>query len=352
MACLTRRWKAWTAVMAAVVVLAVWASASMPLRAEAPEDTATQSEIDSDLARLLEEVMEDVRPGVSRGDKLELQNYVEAFEDNERLVLLALGMYYQKGHLLQRDRAKAAAFYKQAVATGETGISALLLARLYDLGQGVPQNHQKARHYSRVVALRGFDRHLEEDHWPSFRWGFLRDWPAEEMLEAAQNWVGDREEWPYELQIELGESYMTGDGVPQSNIMAHHWLSKARDSGAPEADTAYAQCLLSGICGHAWNLKDRLSSAELVLYVPARRGYTPARKTLGRLYADGHELMRSNARAYVWFTYAQRQGCDVEAELSDLEESLTDEEREQVHRWLRSEIFPSLIVSVEWMKDG
>lgn len=83
--------------------------------------------------------------------------------------------------------------------------------------------------------------------------------------------------------------------------------------------------------------KERKRDKSMGLYTLrnlALENYIPAQKDLSDRYLAGKNIERNLVRAFYWLTRLGLNGIDVIEQLKELESRLTDEQKQEVVRWL------------------
>jgi TPR repeat protein len=181
------------------------------------------------------------------------------------------------------DFPAAMAQFKENYRKLGYAISALMVGRLYLLGQGVPADTAQAITWLRKVVDARFgpqDRMRFEPRAPGF---------MSERAEAAMT---------------LAKVYLVGHGVPKDAREARKWYEVASDAGYVPATSALALGYLSGFAG------DRNpSKAAKYWKEAAEAGYVPAMYQLGKLYYRGDEGVPEDLKlAGAYFAAAAREG--------------------------------------------
>jgi len=104
-------------------------------------------------------------------------------------------------------------------------------------------------------------------------------------------------------QVQLGEKYIRGEGVPQNYTEAYRWFAKAAERGNPAGQYRIGQMYAQGL----GVLRD---DAEAVrwYFLSAEQGYPDAEYELGEMYMDGRGVLRNEAEAGKWYRKAAEQG--------------------------------------------
>jgi TPR repeat protein len=162
-------------------------------------------------------------------------------------------------------------------------VSALMVGKLYLLGQGVPADPAQAVTWLRKVVDARFG--------PQERMRFDARAPGV-MSERA------------EAAMTLAKMHLAGHGVPRDAREARNWYEVASDAGYAPATSALGLGYLSGFAG------DRNpSKAAQYLEEAAQAGYVPAMYQLGKLYYRGEEGVAGDLKlAGAYFAAAARAG--------------------------------------------
>lgn len=120
-----------------------------------------------------------------------------------------------------------------------------------------------------------------------------------------------------EAQVNLGNLYMKGLGVPLDYVEARHWYEQAARQGDATAESKLG--LL-----HFYGLGTPIDMSEAARWFSkaAEQGDASAQAVLGSLHASGNGVDKDNAQAYFWYTLAAEQGNQNAADAKD---SLVDE---------------------------
>ena len=133
------------------------------------------------------EYYEDAQSAIQRGDDALAARLLRSLaEQGDSRAQVRLGAMYIIGQGVPEDYQKAAKWFRRAAEKGDARAQAML-GELYTTGQGVPQNYQEATNWLRRAAEQG----------------------------------------DAEAQSNLGLSYELGHGVAQDFIHAHMWLNFA-----------------------------------------------------------------------------------------------------------------------------
>ena len=136
-------------------------------------------------------------------------------------------MYYE----VQED-AQAIKWYIRAAERGHADAQ-LQLGRMYDNGEGVPQNHAQA--------LQWYARAAEQGYGPAqYQLGnmyFNGEGVLLDYNQAVRWFTRAAEQGIPGAQISLGRMYAHGEGVQQDDVQAYAWANLASVDGLPDAVT-------------------------------------------------------------------------------------------------------------------
>ncbi|HVZ01068.1 MAG TPA: SEL1-like repeat protein, partial [Dongiaceae bacterium] len=169
-------------------------------------------------------------------------------------------------------------------------VAAYNLARIYEQGQAVPADYDKAAAYYRIAA--------ELDTAPRFD-GAALGANGPQLIQAAQMYS----------QYSLGRLYEAGKGVPQDLNQAAEWYVRAADLGHPSAALRLGRLFRDGGPG----LKPQGKLAERYFLQAGDQGNAGALNEIGLMYLKGTAVTRNAKTAHDWFEKAAAQGS-VEAE--------------------------------------
>ncbi|MEX0324535.1 MAG: hypothetical protein AB3N33_00450 [Puniceicoccaceae bacterium] len=110
-------------------------------------------------------------------------------------------------------------------------------------------------------------------------------------------------------QLQLGQMYLEGKGVQQSDQQAAEWIQKAVDQHDIRAEYQLGMLYLAGR-GVPQSKKEAFKWVKRA----ADRGYPRAFVTVGDFYAQGTGVFRNDKNAYMWFVYASYYGSSVAKE--------------------------------------
>jgi len=157
-------------------------------------------------------------------------------------------------------------------------------------------------------------------------------WTASKVAElrAAAN-AGDAG-----AQFILGNTYLTGQGVPQDDVEAVRWYRLAAEQGQAAAQSSLGAMYANGRGGVP---QDDVEAVRWIRQA-AEQGYALAQWSLGLMYATAQGVPKDDAEAYKWLnlatTYADASNREEFGEMRDtLAELLTPEQRADAQRRAR-----------------
>ncbi|MBP1151501.1 tetratricopeptide repeat protein [Methylocaldum sp.] len=115
-----------------------------------------------------------------------------------------------------------------------------------------------------------------------------------------------------EAQVNLGNLYMKGLGVPLDYVEARHWYEQAARQGDTTAESKLGVLYFYGL-----GAPIDMGEAARWFSKAAEQGDASAQAVLGSLYASGNGIDKDNAQAYFWYTLAAEQGNQNAADAKD-----------------------------------
>jgi TPR repeat protein len=106
-------------------------------------------------------------------------------------------------------------------------------------------------------------------------------------------------------QINLGDMFYDGKGVPKDYKKALHWWAKAAEQGNAEA-----QYNLGWMYQNGKGVPQNYKQAAYWFTKAAEQGDAEARAGLGMLYYEGQGVPKDYKLSYVWFSLATAQGYE------------------------------------------
>jgi uncharacterized protein len=230
-----------------------------------------------------------------------------------------------------RRYGEAAQQYAMADRAG-CGLAAHNLAELYEYGEGVPKDYQKALDLLIRAGNAGFVDAFDEggalymeESPPNYaearRWfehavqagsvrayvdlGFMYDagQGVEKNPVKAAELYGEAARFGYPLGMyNLGQLYMEGSGVPRDDRLGYEWIYKAAQSGEPLAENDLAICYYLG----RGTAKDHQAAFAWYLRA-AQAGLAKAQTKVAFMYEQGDGVTQSDTEAVAWYRKAAAQ---------------------------------------------
>ena len=186
-----------------------------------------------------------------------------------------LGLLYALGQGVPQDFERAAEWYEKAA---EQGVAAAQynLGVIYANGQGVPQNVTEARQW---------------------------------FAQAAEQGVAQAED-------SLGYFYGSGQGIPKNFAEAEKWYRRAAEKGI-----ASAQFNLGVMYDLGQGVERDFAEALKWYRKAAAQGYAGAMTNIGILYYNAEGVKRDLVEAYAWFSRAEKAGDSRAGQLARIVQS-------------------------------
>jgi len=171
----------------------------------------------------------------------------------------------------------------------------LQLGRMYDMGQGVPQDYKEAFRWYQAAANQGdadsqsrlglmyaTGKGIPQDYKEAFRW-----------YQAAA------EQGQVSAQSSLGRMYDMGQGVPQDYKEAFRWYQAAAEQG-----TADAQRYLGFMYVEGRGVPQDFKEAVRWWRAASEQGHADAQSNLGVMYTNGQGVPQDYIQAHMWYNLA------------------------------------------------
>ncbi|KAF9545317.1 hypothetical protein EC957_011071 [Mortierella hygrophila] len=149
--------------------------------------------------------------GVAQDYQAAMDWYLKAAEQGDAAGQLRVGVLYDEGFGVPKDCSIAMVWYLKAAQQGYASAQ-FNIGNLYCNGQGVPQDYAQAMEWYLKAAQQG-DASAQELH-KTMEW----------CLKAAQQGHAT-------AQLNIGNLYHNGEGVPQDYAQAMEWYLKAAQQG-------------------------------------------------------------------------------------------------------------------------
>lgn len=172
------------------------------------------------------------------------------------------------------------------------------LAVIYESGEGVTRDPEKAEMWYRKAAEQGY----EPLGLMQYDYGRPKD-----SSEIAKEVVKAAEEGDAQYQFNLGLMYETGEGVPQDDLQAAYWYRKAAEQGF-----VYAQYVLGRMYDSGKGVPQDDSQAAHWYRKAAEQGDAHAQYSLGVYYYNGKGVRKDKKEAVRWYHKAAERSYELE----------------------------------------
>ena len=135
-----------------------------------------------------------------------------------------------------------------------------------------------------------------------------------------------------EAQYRLGEMYLNGSRVRQSDKKAFKWYMRASEQGHSDAQSSLAFMYSMG-----WGVGEDPEEAARWYRMSAEQNNPIGQESLGTFYMYGRGVKQSYVEAYAWTSLALANAgymnlADCETRLEDLKELLTPEQLKEAQQ--------------------
>jgi TPR repeat protein len=220
----------------------------------------------------------------------------------------ALGELYEFGEGVRQDHNRALMWVHKSMITGDNGnpSGALIIALRYDTGERPmvsEECHSQTPYRDPAKAIEWYEIAAEagDDRAKTNMAKLYESDPAVQNMQEAIRWYrAAAEHWP-PAAVELARLYVAGKGVPQDYVEAAQWYAKAVKSDREaqyELGLLYEQGL--GVT------EDRDKAMEL--YHEAAVQNADAQRRLFKLYEAGLALSTESGEAVSWYEASAEQG--------------------------------------------
>lgn len=254
-------------------------------------------------------------------ERIELEKQAES---GDAWAQTELGLMYDEGEKVPEDNEKALFWYQKAAAKGFI-MAEFYLGAMYFNGDGVPKDINKAVEWFEKAASEGVaeaqfrlgviyysDEYERKNFTKAFEW----------FEKAANNGHG-------ESQFKLGLMYELGDGAPKDINKALEWYQK---SATHEVSAGAAQNLGNIYYWGKEVPKNPTKAAEWYRQAAAL-GSMLSQHNLGLMYYLGDGVIKNKAKAYAWINLAAAQGYEnAKLVRDDMEAKLSKDELAEAQR--------------------
>ena len=249
--------------------------------------------------------------------------YNKKAEQGDSISQFRLAQMYQYGQGVQQDLEKARYWYEKAAKQGNSNAQLALdninlssfqylyeratkqgdanaqfrLAQMYENGQDVQQDSEKARYWYEKAANQGnsnaqyhlgYSYYIQKDYKTAFYW----------LEKSANQNNADAQDW-------LGVLYKEGQGVPQDLKKMREWYEKAANQGH-----AQAQYHLGVVYQWGLGVEKNIKKGFEYFQKGANGGHEIAQHNVGAFYYERKAGKQDLAKAFYWFEKAANQGFD------------------------------------------
>lgn len=228
----------------------------------------------------------------------EITALIQAAEDGDATAQMYLGRMYQFGQGVPQNEHEAVGWYHKAAIQGDAQAKNQL-GTMYQHGRGIEQNDHEAVSWYRESAEQG-DAQAQSNLGYMYQHGRGVE---KSYLEAVSWYRKAAEQHNTSAQYNLGMMYQHGRGVEQSYLEAVNWYHKAAEQGHSNAQNSLGWMYQNGLgveqndsLAIAWYLKS------------ANQHNSKAQGNLGWMYLHGRGVPQSNSEAAAWYRKAAEQG--------------------------------------------
>lgn len=242
---------------------------------------------------------------LGQGVDLNLEKAIElferSFEQGSMDARRALRQYFRilgsrclQGEDVTEETKKAFGFFCEVDKEGEADTEVLFfLAECYRLGKVTEQNY--------VIAYAYYEKAADKNHLESrcIMEAVSHDFPKEEKW---YHYAYTASQGDADAQFCLGEMYVEGQAVSQSDALAEHWYRQAAEQGHKKA-----QCRLGVMYAQGREVdQDDLEAMKWFLKA-ALQEEQDAQNCLGHMYRMGRGVPQDDVEAIKWFRKAAEQ---------------------------------------------
>ena len=233
----------------------------------------------------------------------DIDDLILSAESGDAASQYQLGLLYDEGDGIEEDHEKALNWYSKSAEQGYAKAQANL-SEIYLLDEGVDQNYEKGLYWAQKAAEQG-------DALGQVNLGIIYSdgLGVPQDYDIAVAWYRKAADQGDALgQNMLGRSYYYGEGVPEDDEQALYWARQAA-----EQDDALGQNNLGVMYDKGHAIAEDKSKAFEWFTKAAAQGHGPGQVNLGKAYLQGAGVPEDNKQALYWFKKAARQD-DAEAQ--------------------------------------
>lgn len=215
-----------------------------------------------------------------------------------------LGRLYQDGQGVPQNFDEALRWYRKAAAQGHPAAQHYL-GLMYSKGLGVERDEVEAAKWIRAAAENGLPKAQNELGW---RYLFGKGVPQNDTEALKWCWKA-AEGGNAKAQANIGLAYFHGKGVPQSEREAYKWYLKAAKQGF-----ANGQYSLGWMVAEGRGVKRDYDVAMQWLKLAADQNLPEAQNYIGWMHHNGMGVPQNHTEAVKWYRKAAAQGLQVAKE--------------------------------------
>ena len=212
-----------------------------------------------------------------------------------------LGRLYDEGDGIDENNEKAVEWYRKSAEQGYAKAQGYL-SEMYFIGEGVQVDDEKAAYWARKAANQG-------DALGQTNVGYMYDagrGATEDNLKAIEWYLLAAEQGFAEAQVYLSDMYLYEEGIEENYEKARYWASLAAEQG-----DASGQVSLGIIYEDGYGVPKDNSTAIEWYRKAAAQNDAWAQAMIGRMYYFGQGVDEDNERAFHWASLAADQGDDL-----------------------------------------
>ena len=301
-----------------------WAPQDIEVAVHLLKAAATQGHRDAEIK--LQELVPEKEDEQSKSDDNDgisddAKKFIVRAKNGDVEAQFVLGYMYDYGEGLPRDSEKAVHWYTKASEQGEARAS-YGLGLMYKYGEGVPQNLQQVVYWYTKASEQG-DAQAQHELGLMYADGFGVSLDYEQ---AFYWWKKSAEQAYVRAQYSLGHAHAFGYGVARDVEKAIYWWTMAAEQG--DLDAQYN-------LGHMYSDKGNSAPHNYKQAVfwwtkAAEQGLSTAQNNLGRMYYLGEGVQQNAEQAIYWYTKAAEQGdTQAQASLDQIEIDRTSQDNKQ-----------------------
>ena len=249
-----------------------------------------------------------------------LKNQVDKGDANAQF---KLGYMYDKGQGIKQDYQKAFELYTKSAKQGNDKAQ-FNLGTLYRLGHGVERDVKKTVKWYTKSAKQGNPDAQNE-------LGFLYEAgkSVKQDYKKALKWYTKAAEQNYVFaQHNMGEMYQLGKGVEQDCNKAIEWHTKAAEQGLTSSQYTIGEIYYKGEC-----VKQDYDKAFKWFRIAAKNNSTEAQIKLGSMFLEGKGIYQDLYEARHWYELAKEEKmykAEIEKILIDINNQIKEQQRKEI----------------------